>query len=102
MLTVCFDCEGIIRNEFLPHGQTVNKEFYLRVMKRLREAVRRKMPDLWRGKKLLHHYDNALVHLSNLICGFVTKHETMLVLEPPYLPDLALEDFFLYTKLKLY
>jgi len=77
-----------------------DKEYYLRVMKRLREAVRRKRPDLWRGKKLLHHYDNALVKLSNLICGFVTKHETMLVLDPPYLPDLALEDFFLFTKLK--
>jgi hypothetical protein len=24
---------------------------YLKVMKRLREAVRRKRPDLWRGKK---------------------------------------------------
>jgi hypothetical protein len=38
----CFDCEGIIHHEFLPRGQIVNKEFYLRVMKRLREAVRRK------------------------------------------------------------
>jgi hypothetical protein len=35
MLTVCFDCEGIIYHEFLPRGQTVNKEYYLRVMKRL-------------------------------------------------------------------
>jgi len=25
-------------------------EYYLKVMKRLREAVRRKRPDLWRGK----------------------------------------------------
>ena len=25
MLTVSFDCEGIIHHEFLPHGQTVNK-----------------------------------------------------------------------------
>ena len=60
----------------------------------------RKRPDLWRVKKWLHHHDNALVHLSNLIRGFVTKHETMLVPEPPYSPDPALEDFFLFTKLK--
>jgi hypothetical protein len=74
MLTVCFDCGGIIHHEFVPCGQTVKKEYYLRVMKTLREAVRRKRPDLWRGKKWLHHHDNALVHLSNLIRGFVTKH----------------------------
>jgi len=100
MLTVCFECEDIIHHEFQPHGQTVNKEYYLRVIKRLREAVTRKRPDLWRLKKWLHHHDHALVHLSNLIHGFVTKHETMLVPEPPYSPDLALEDFFLFTKLK--
>ena len=40
ILTVVFDCEGIIHHDFLPCGQTVNKEYYLNVMKRLREAVR--------------------------------------------------------------
>jgi hypothetical protein len=29
-----FDCEGVIHYEFLPHGQTVHKEYYLNVMKR--------------------------------------------------------------------
>jgi hypothetical protein len=50
-LTVFFDCEDIIHHEFLPRGQTVNKEYYLKVMQRLREAMRRKRPDFWRGKK---------------------------------------------------
>jgi hypothetical protein len=38
MLTVCFDCEGIIHHEFLLHGQTLNTEYYLKVMQRLRGA----------------------------------------------------------------
>jgi hypothetical protein len=42
MLTVSFDCEGIIHHEFLLRGQMVNKEYYLKVMQRLRGAVRRK------------------------------------------------------------
>ena len=41
-----FDCEGIIHHEFQPGCQMVNKNYYLKVMKRLREAVRRKGPDL--------------------------------------------------------
>jgi len=40
--TVFFDCEGIIHHEFLPYGQIVNKEYYLKVIKRLRGAVGRK------------------------------------------------------------
>jgi hypothetical protein len=50
MLTVFFDCKGIIHHEFLLHGQMVNKEYYLMVLKRLREAMKRKRSDLWRGK----------------------------------------------------
>jgi len=61
MLTVCFECEGIICHEFQPGGQTVKKEYYLRVMKRLREAVRRKRPDLWRGK-------NGCTIMTMLLC----------------------------------
>jgi len=50
MLTVSFDCEGIIHHEFLLRGQTVNKEYYLKVMQRLRGAVRRKSQICGGGK----------------------------------------------------
>jgi hypothetical protein len=36
MLTVFFDCNSIMHHEFLPYGQMVNMEYYLKVMKRLR------------------------------------------------------------------
>ena len=36
------DIRGIIRYEFVPTGQTVNQVYYLEVLKRLREKVRRK------------------------------------------------------------
>lgn len=38
----CF--EVVVNYEFLPQGQAVNKEYYLEVMERLREAVREKNP----------------------------------------------------------
>ena len=44
MLTVFFDFNGIVHHEFLPRGQTVNKEYYLQVQRRLREAIRKKTP----------------------------------------------------------
>ena len=44
MLTMFFDFNGIVDHEFLPRGQTVNKEYYLQVQRRLREAIRKKTP----------------------------------------------------------
>ena len=40
------DYNGIVDHEFLSEGQTVNKEYYLGVMRRLREAIRQKRKDL--------------------------------------------------------
>jgi hypothetical protein len=45
MLTV-FDIEGVVHHEFLRQGQTVNRWYYLEVLKHLRENVRRKRPQL--------------------------------------------------------
>jgi hypothetical protein len=48
-LTVFFYTEGVVHHEFLHQGQTVNRWNYLKVLKHLRENVRRKRPQLWRN-----------------------------------------------------
>jgi len=100
MLIVFFYWNGIIHNEFVPRVETVNKEFYLKVMKRLREAVRRKRPEAWTNKTWTLHHDNAPAHASLLIREFLAKQETIVVTQPPYSPDLAPENFFLFPELK--
>ena len=40
-----FHQKGIVHKESFPPGQTVNAAFYVEVLKRLRENVRRKRPD---------------------------------------------------------
>ena len=39
LLTVFFDFNGVVHHEFLPYGRTINKEYYLEVMRCLREAI---------------------------------------------------------------
>jgi len=90
---------AVIRKN-VPRGETVNKEYCLNVMKRLRAAVRRKRPEAWTNNTWMLHHDNAPAHASLLIREFLTKHETTVVPQPPYSPDLAPEDFFLFLKLK--
>ena len=48
---------------------------------------------------MLHH-DNALAHASLFIRSYLAKHQTSVVPHPPYSPDLAPADFFLFPKLK--
>jgi hypothetical protein len=46
------------------------------------------------------HHDNAPAHSSFLVRNFLAKNETTIVPQPPYSPDLAPADFFLFSKLK--
>ncbi|UYV68982.1 DDX55 [Cordylochernes scorpioides] len=100
LLTVFFDFRGVVHHEFLPQGRTVNKEYYLQVMHNFREAIRQKFPDLWKNKNWLLHHDNAPAHTSLLVRDFLAKNNTLMMPQPPYSPNLAPCDFFLFPKLK--
>ena len=100
MLTVFFDHRGVVHYEFLPTGQTVNKEYYLSVMRHLREAIRLKRPELWRNNSWFLHHDNAPSHTALVLREYLAKNSTNIVPQPPYLPDLAPCDFWLFSKLK--
>jgi len=95
-----FVWKGIVRHEFVPRGQMVNKQLYQEVLARLRDAVRRKMPELWENQTWMLHHDNAPTHASLLTRSCLAKHQTSVVPHPPYSPDLAPADFFLFPKLK--
>jgi len=46
MLISFFYTNGIVHKKFVPPGQTVNQQFYLQVLKRLRDSVQKKQPDM--------------------------------------------------------
>ena len=101
MLTVFFDCRGVVHHEYAPRNQTINKEYYREVLRRLREAVRRKRSDLWQAGTWLLHHDNAPAHSSQLVQTFLAKHNVPVVRQAPYSPDMAPCDFWLFPKLKM-
>ena len=47
LLIFFFNIRGIVHYEFVPTGQKVNQVYYLEVLERLREKVRRKRPELF-------------------------------------------------------
>ncbi|GFX02083.1 mariner Mos1 transposase [Trichonephila clavipes] len=87
--------------EDAPQGQAMSKEFYLDVVRKLREAVRRKRPVLWASSRWMLHHDGAPAHIAaNLVQQFLTKHGTIQAAHPPYSPDMSPPDFFLFPKIK--
>jgi len=93
--------EDLPRSGYLPPGQTVNKEYYLSVLKRLRDAVRRKRPEMWADNSWILHDDNAPSHRARIVLNYLTKHQVNTIEQAPYSPDMAPCDFFLFPKLKL-
>ena len=57
-------------------------------------------PELWENQTWMLHHDNAPAHASLLMRSYLAKHQTPVVPHPPYSPDLAPADFFLFPKLK--
>ena len=101
MLIIFFDCEGVVHSEFYPRGHTINKEYYVEVLKRLRDAVRRKRPRFWSSGDWLLHHDNAPAHSSNFVQQFLAKRKIVQLRQPPYSPDIAPCDYWMFPKLKM-
>jgi hypothetical protein len=76
----------------------VNQHCYLEIFARLCEAVRQRRPEPWPDAWILHH-DNALAHDALAVWEFLAKKSIMKLDHPPYLPDLAPCDFWLFPKL---
>ena len=87
---------------WVPTGQTVNKEYYVEVLREFTQRFRRKRPALLKSGQWLFHQDNAPVYNSILVTDYLTKMGIKTVSQPPYSPYLASCDFWLFPKLRGY
>jgi len=100
MLLTFFDIKGIVHCEFVPTGQTVNQVYYLEVLERLYEKVRRKRPKLSANNSWILHYDNAPAQTALSVREFLATKQITVLEHPAYSPELAPNDFFLFPKIK--
>ena len=101
MATVFWDSAGIILIDYLEDRKTINDEYYCTLLDRLDVAIKEKRPRLKRQKVLFHH-GNARVHTCAPVMAKLSDLRYELVDHPPYSPDLAPCDFFLFPKLKVH
>ena len=101
VLIVIFFCdaEGVIHREFVPERQKVNAEFYVGVLDRLLKRIRRVRTAKFQSNEWLLH-DNAPSHNAVIVKEFLANRNVAVLHHPPYSPDLAPADYFLFPKLK--
>jgi len=73
---------------------TVNQVYYLEVLKRLREKVRRKQPKLYANNSWILHRNNAPAHTALSVREFLATKQITVFEHPAYSPDLAPNGFF--------
>ena len=99
MASVFWDYQGVILIEYLQKGHTVTGQHYSRQLKRLREAIKEKRPGkLTRG--ILFHQDKAPAHTFVVAMATIHNCGFELVPHPPYSPDLAPSNFYLFPQMK--
>ena len=83
-----------------PTGQTVNKEYYVEVLREFRKRFLGKRPALFKSGQWHFYEENAPVHNSILVTDYLTKIGIKIDPHPPYSPYLSPCDFSLFPKLK--
>lgn len=99
MASVFWDAKGIIMIDYLQKGKTINKEYYMALLDRLSDEIKKKRPHLAK-KKILFHQDNAPSHKAKVTEEKFKQLGWELLPHPPYSPDLAPSDYHLFTELK--
>ena len=95
MLSIFWDANGVILTDFAESRVRLNSEYYINLVRQARK-LRRKS----RVSDLYYLHDNAPIYTSRLSTTAIKDCGLILLPHPPYSPDLAPSDFFLFNHLK--
>jgi transposase len=95
-----FYIRGVVQHEFVPTERRVNQVYYLEVLERLLEKVRRKRPEHFANNSWILHHDNAHAHTALSVREFLATKQITVLEHSAYSPDLAPNDFYLFPKVK--
>ncbi|GFW68549.1 histone-lysine N-methyltransferase SETMAR [Trichonephila clavipes] len=86
--------------ELLPDNTTINLEVYCHQLDKLNDALQQKRSELINRKGVVFHQDNARPHISLVTRQKLLQLEWDTMPHPPYSPDLAPSDYYLFRSLQ--
>lgn len=95
-----FMTTGPLLVHYLESGTSINDTYYRdECLKTLVRNLCKKRPSAeTRGIQV--HHDNARPHVSGIVLDYLCEVKLNVMAHPPYSPDLAPSDFWLFTRLK--
>ena len=99
MLTIFWNANGFTVIHVLPDGIKFNSEYFIN---NILEDIYKKTTSIRKNslKKITVHFDNARPHTSRKVNSYFETHQMKKAPHPPYSPDLAPSDFFLFGFIK--
>ncbi len=76
MIIIFWDSAGVVFKEFVPRGQGVTAAYYLGVMCRLRDSIRRRHPVCWQRNDWMLQHNNAPTHHGRRVQEFLQRTRT--------------------------
>jgi histone-lysine N-methyltransferase SETMAR len=99
MVFVFFDAKAVIYTNYVPKGKTVNALYIRNAVARFLKVFKERRP-IMSSQDWWLHWDNAPVHTATSVVDFLAAKGVKMIPHPPYSPDLAPGDFFLFPRVK--
>ena len=96
LLSVWLDLKGVVFFEQLPRNQTINSDVYCRQLNKLNAAVK----ELVNRTGVIFHHKKATPDTSLATREKLLRLSWEVMLHPPYSPDLAPSDYYLFRSLQ--
>ena len=101
MLCIWWDQLGVVYYELLKPNETITGDVYRRQLMRLSRALREKRPQYAdRHDKVILQHDNARTHVAQVVKTYLETLKWDVLPHPPYSPDLAPSDYYLFRSMQ--
>jgi histone-lysine N-methyltransferase SETMAR len=99
MVMAFFDSKGLVYTHIVPRGATINAIYTVKVLGIFMKNLKKKRPAMLQ-QEWFFHWDNAPVHTAAVVKNWLAANAVQMLQHPPYSPDLAPADFFLFKRVK--
>ncbi len=99
MLVAFFNSRGLVHREFV-RNSTITAAVYVNILDRLLVSIQHTRTSLWQSGRFVIHHDNAPAHIALVTKAWFARRHIRQLEDPPYSPDLAPADFWLFPRLK--
>ncbi len=100
MFTIFFMRSGVVHISHLKPGETINYQTQLKDSIRPLGRVLNEQRPQWGTKNLKIHHDKARPHTHQSVIAYLESQNFTIMDHPPYSPDLAPSDFWLFNQIK--